>query len=62
MLLLLNYHKPFSLKDLFDQSPLMVLYRRVSERTAFRDLKKLQELNLLTVEGKKYRLNIRALE
>ena len=37
----------FTLKDLFESPVLSVLYRKVSERTALRDLKKLHEMTLL---------------
>ncbi|MBW2195892.1 MAG: Fic family protein [Deltaproteobacteria bacterium] len=54
--------KPFTLKDLFAQSPYKLLYRDVTERTGRRDLKRLIELTLLGVtEDKKFALNLRTL-
>ncbi len=54
---------PIVLRDLFEVNPLSVLYREVSERTARRDLNKLQNMGLLirTAEGQ-YGLNFRALD
>lgn len=62
LVMLLDYNKPFNLKDLFGEVPLEILYRNVSERTARRDLKKLSEQFLNVTEDNKYILNWRALE
>lgn len=59
---LLDYHEPITIPDLFNTSPFNVLYRNASERTARRDLEKLLVENLLTLNDKKYELNLRALE
>jgi len=59
---LLDYASPFSLKDLSSVSQFNVLYRRVSERTARRDLKKLAQMQLLIIrDDGKYDINYRAL-
>jgi Fic family protein len=61
--LLLDHQKEFTLSDLFHTSPFSLLYRNCSERTARRDLKKLADAQLLlTREGGKYTLNIKALD
>lgn len=57
MLLELEYGKPFTLEDLFNVFPLKILYEKISERTARRDLKKLSKLDLLVLENNKYDLN-----
>ncbi|OIP36399.1 hypothetical protein AUJ95_09390 [Candidatus Desantisbacteria bacterium CG2_30_40_21] len=50
---------PFVTEELFDgKSPLCIVYRNISKRTALRDLEKLIQMNILTVtEDKKYMLN-----
>lgn len=59
---LLDYPATVSLKDLFDISPFDALYRKVSERTARRDLIKLFNEDLLIVsDDGKYMLNLHAL-
>ena len=60
--MLLDHHRSITIPDLFNTSPFDVLYRKASERTARRDLKKLLDENLLTLNDKKYELNLRALE
>jgi Fic family protein len=62
LVMLLDYNKPFNLKDLFGEAPFKILYRNVSERTARRDLKKISEQFLNVTEDNKYILNWRALE
>ncbi len=60
-LLLSQLHIPnsFSIEDLFDSKhPLNVFYRKVSKKTALRDLHKLVQMNLIKVENKKYVLNV----
>ena len=47
MSLLLKTAKPFTLKNLFDNDQLRIIYRNVTERTARRDLKNLAERRLL---------------
>jgi Fic family protein len=59
--LLLEQGRPFTLGDLMARDPFVVLYRRVSERTARRDLKKLEEMGLLAGGNGSYRLNLRLL-
>jgi DeoR/GlpR family transcriptional regulator of sugar metabolism len=49
------------ISDLMARDPFVVLYRRVSERTARRDLKKLEEMGLLAGGNGSYRLNLRLL-
>lgn len=62
LIMLLDYTKPFILEDLFTVSPLKIIFRKVSERTARRDLKKLCEKDLLILtEKSKYDLNTRVL-
>ena len=49
----------FGIEDLFDsRHPLNSFYRKVSKKTALRDLYKLVQMNLIKVENKKYALNI----
>lgn len=61
--ILLDRNETFNLQDLFKSASLSLLYRDVSDRTARRDLKKLEEMRLLTTNDKKqYELNLRALE
>jgi Fic family protein len=62
LVMLLDYNKPFNIKDLFGEAPFEILYRNVGERTARRDLKKLSEQFLNVTEDNKYILNWRALE
>jgi len=63
LILLLEYLEKFSLKDLFEKDKFRILYRKVSERTARRDLKILQDRKLITLNEKgSYSLNHRVLE
>ncbi len=63
LILLLEYREKFSLKDLFEKDKFKVVYRKVSERTARRDLKILQERKLVSIDGKgDHSLNYYALE
>jgi len=59
MNMLLSTAKSFTLKDLFEDEQLKIIYRRVTERTARRDLKILIHQGLLEIgkKGTKYRLN-----
>ncbi|MFZ2444978.1 MAG: Fic family protein [Syntrophobacteraceae bacterium] len=59
--ILLERFASFTIKDLFAVSPFNVLYRKISEDTARRDLKRLKELKLLSKENNSYRLNLEAL-
>lgn len=59
--LLLDHPAPFLLKDLFLRHPFKLLYDRVSEHTARRDLNRLMELGLLTKSGASYEFNRTAL-
>lgn len=59
---LLDKFTPFVIGDLFTVSPFNVLYRNVSERTAWRDLKKLADARLLYITEGKYQLNLQVLE
>lgn len=52
MNLLIKTRKQFTLKDLFDDDQLKIIYRSVTERTARRDLKNLTEQRLLGVNPK----------
>jgi Fic family protein len=65
LITLLDYGRPFSLKELFSKNPFNIMYRNVSSRTAMRDLKKLVLLNGVNLikqgKDKKYQLNWRAL-
>lgn len=59
-LLLDQSGKQFTLHELQNAMPYAMLYRKVSEMTARRDLKKLLELKLLTVDAEgRYSLNLR---
>lgn len=60
--MLLDSGEPFLLGDLLGKSPFNVLYRRVSERTARRDIQKLSSSKLLLEKDGKYELNLLALE
>ncbi|MDP8247345.1 MAG: Fic family protein [Candidatus Tritonobacter lacicola] len=60
--LLNSYLTPFTRADLFNVTPLNLLYRRVSDRTARRDLDKLTGQKLLVFKNGKYTLNTRILE
>lgn len=62
-LLMLLLDKPiiFTLPDLATSDIFKVLYRRVSERTARRDLKKMEEFRLLIAEKGSYALNLKLL-
>ena len=59
--ILLDYLVPFTLNDLYSKPLFRLLYRSVSERTARRDLHKLESMNILTKKNGKYLLNLRAL-
>ena len=61
LITLLDYTKPFTLKDLLNEMPFRILYQKVSERTARRDLKKLSGL-LWVNDDNKYELNWKILE
>ena len=62
MLMLLKLLEPFSLADLLNTSPFIVLYRDVSERTVRRDVNQLLKMKLLIKEEDgKYKLNLRVL-
>ncbi|ACF10533.1 filamentation induced by cAMP protein Fic [Chlorobaculum parvum NCIB 8327] len=55
--------KPFTLHDLQTALPYSILYRKVSEMTARRDLKNLLERKLLTVDADgRYSLNLRSFD
>ena len=64
LLLLLekDEHYSFSLKELFYEMPFKIKYSGVSERTARRDLNKLEKMELLKTEGTTYYLNWRILD
>jgi Fic family protein len=62
MSMLLDYEKPFTFNDLYNEAPFRVIYRKVNERTAWRDLKKLNGWLLKKTEDNKYELDFRALE
>ena len=64
LLLLLekDEHSSFSLKELFNEMPFKIKYSGVSERTARRDLSKLEKMELLKTEGTTYYLNWRSLD
>ena len=64
LLLLLerDEHSFFSLKALFNEMPFKIKYSGVSERTARRDLIKLEKMELLKTEGTTYYLNWRILD
>lgn len=59
--ILLDTAEVFTKKDLFLKSHFQVLYRRVTERTASRDLIRLKEFNLITQQGAEFRLNFRVI-
>ncbi len=60
--LLLDNPIDFTLRDLLEKYPFVILYSRVTTQTARRDLKKLSELDYLRLsEDKKYYLNIHVL-
>jgi len=61
LMLLLDKPITFTLPDLAKSDIFKVLYRRVSERTARRDLKKLEGILLLLAENGSYTLNLRLL-
>jgi len=62
MQMLLKLLEPFSLVELLNTSPFIVLYRDVSERTARRDINQLLKMKLLSKEKDgKYKLNLRVL-
>ena len=60
--ILLDYEKSFTLNDLLSEAPLRVLYQKVTDRTARRDLKKLSGWLLKRTEDNKYHLDLKALE
>lgn len=61
--LLLDDFKPFTLQELQNTMPYEMLYRKVSEMTARRDLKKLLDLKLLSVDAdNRYSLNLRGFD
>ena len=60
--ILLEYLAPFTLNDLYSKPLFRLLYRSVSERTARRDLHKLESMNILTKKNGEYLLNLRALD
>ena len=63
LILLLEYNEKFSLKDLFEKDKFRVIYRRVSERTARRDLKILLDKKLIKLDKTgDYSLDYYALE
>jgi Fic family protein len=55
---LLDHPQPFSHQDLFNLQPFQIIYRRVSQKTASRDLKKLVAAGLIVLQEGKYSLNI----
>lgn len=60
--ILLDQNRVFNLKDLFESASFSLLYREVSDRTARRDLEKLEKMGLLSIIDKKqYQLNLKAL-
>lgn len=62
--LLLDYpsYIEFNMKDLFTLSPLSMLYSKVSDQTARRDIAKLADARLIVKnENEKYNLNLRVL-
>ena len=61
LVMLLDQDKAFTLEDLFNVSPLNILYKNVSTRTGRRDLKKLSDADLLLLEKGRYELNFYAL-
>ena len=61
LLILLDKNIPFTLKDLYAETPFSLLYREVSERTARRDINALKNMNLIITEDNKYKLNLNAL-
>lgn len=60
-LLLENHLGPFTLKDMYSLSPFNVLYRKVHQRTARRDLQRLSEKGLLLTENGEFFLNLHVL-
>jgi Fic family protein len=61
--LLLDDFKPFTLQELQNTMPYEMLYRKVSEMTARRDLKNLLGLKLLSVDAdNRYTLNLRGFD
>ena len=60
--MLLKIKEPFSLDDLLNTSPFIVLYRDVTERTVRRDINQLLKMELLSKEEDgKYMINLRVL-
>ena len=58
----LNYSdKELSLKDLLNISPFNLIYSKVNERTARRDLEKLSSQKLLLHKNGKYKINLQVL-
>lgn len=61
--LLLESHASFSLRDLFVRTPFSLLYEKVTERTARRDLERLTTMGLIwRREDGKYEINLNALD
>jgi len=61
--LLLEFNETFSIKDLFEKEKFRVIYRKVSERTARRDLKLLETRRLIKSDQKgSFALNDKVLE
>jgi Fic family protein len=61
LMILLDYRESFTFKDLLNISPFHILYEKISDRTARRDVDKLLGKKLLTKEGDDYKLNFRLL-
>ncbi len=59
--ILLDYLAPFTLNDLYSKPMFRLLYRSVSERTARRDLHRLESMNILSKKNGEYLLNLKAL-
>ncbi len=63
LMILLDNPEPFTAADLFNKPSLKALYEKVSERTAFRDIRKLTDMGLLVSDDKKgYNINYNALD
>lgn len=61
--MLLGFREEFSLKDLFEKERFKVIYRNVSERTARRDLKLLEEKQLIKAAQKgNFALNLKVID
>ena len=58
LVILLENPEPFASSDLFNKPSLKALYEKVSERTVFRDIRKLTDMGLLVSDEKKnYRID-----